>query len=80
MRLEEQGTGQRRFGQAEWQERISSMSERAEGTVADAGEAVQRTINQVSDTQEQVVDFIKQNPLSAVLIALGVGYVLGKIT
>jgi len=27
-----------------------------------------------------VVDFIKDNPLSAVLIALGVGFILGKIT
>jgi ElaB/YqjD/DUF883 family membrane-anchored ribosome-binding protein len=56
------------------------MSERAEGTVADAGEAVQQKINQVSDAQDQLVDFIKTNPLSAVLIALGVGYILGKIT
>ncbi len=56
------------------------MSERAEGTVADAGEAVQRKINQASDAQDQLVDFIKDNPLSAVLIALGVGYILGKIS
>jgi ElaB/YqjD/DUF883 family membrane-anchored ribosome-binding protein len=56
------------------------MSERVEGTVSDAGEAVQRKINQVSDAQDQLVDFIKDNPLSAVLIALGVGFILGKIT
>jgi len=56
------------------------MSERAEGMVADAGDAVQRKINQASDAQDQLVDFIKANPLSAVLIALGVGYIFGKIT
>jgi len=55
-------------------------SERVEGTVADAGEAVQRKINQASDAQDQLVEFIKANPLSAVLIALGVGYIFGKIT
>jgi ElaB/YqjD/DUF883 family membrane-anchored ribosome-binding protein len=64
----------------ECNERTSSMSERAEGTVADAGEAVQQKINQVADAQDQLVGFIKANPLSAVLIALGAGYVLGKIT
>ncbi len=56
------------------------MSDDAPGIVSDAGEAVQRKLNQVSDTQDQIVDYIRQNPITAVLIAVGVGYVLGKLT
>ena len=55
------------------------MSDRPEGTVADAGEAVQRKINQASETQDQIETYIRDNPITAVLIAVGVGYVLGKI-
>lgn len=56
------------------------MSDRPEGTVADAGEAVQRKINQASDAHDQIETFIRNNPMTAALIALGIGYVLGKIT
>jgi hypothetical protein len=56
------------------------MSERAEGTVANAGETVQRKLNQAGEAQEQLVEFIRDNPISAALIALGIGYVLGKIS
>jgi ElaB/YqjD/DUF883 family membrane-anchored ribosome-binding protein len=56
------------------------MSERAEGTIADAGETVQRKLNQTGEAQEQLVEFIRDNPISAALIALGIGYVLGKIS
>jgi hypothetical protein len=55
------------------------MSDRPEGTVADAGEAVQRKINQASDAHDQIETFIRNNPMTAALIALGIGYVLGKI-
>jgi CheY-like chemotaxis protein len=56
------------------------MSDRAEGAVADAGETVQRTLNQAGDAQDQLIRTIRDNPLSAVLIAVGIGYLLGKIT
>ena len=56
------------------------MSEHPEGTIADAGEAVQRKINAAGDAQDQLVEFIREYPISAVLIAVGIGYVLGKIT
>jgi hypothetical protein len=56
------------------------MSDRPEGTVADTGEAIQRKINQASDAHDQIETFIRNNPMTAVLIALGIGYVLGKIT
>ncbi len=55
------------------------MSDRPQGTVADAGEAVQRKINQASDAQDQVVTFIRDNPITAALIAVGIGYLLGKV-
>jgi len=56
------------------------MSDRPEGRIADAGEAVQRTINQASDKQDEVSQFVRDRPVTALLIAVGIGYVLGKIT
>lgn len=56
------------------------MSDRPEGTVADVGEAVQRKINAAGEAQDQLVEFIREYPISAALIAVGIGYVLGKIT
>ena len=56
------------------------MSDRPEGTVADVGEAVQRKINAAGDAQDQLVEFIREHPISAALIAVGIGYVLGKVT
>ena len=56
------------------------VSDRPEGTVADVGDAVQRKINAAGDAQDQIVDFIKENPITAALIALGIGYLLAKIT
>jgi ElaB/YqjD/DUF883 family membrane-anchored ribosome-binding protein len=54
------------------------MSDRPEGHVADVGEAVQRKINP-SDAHDQIETYIRDNPITAVLIAVGIGYVLGKI-
>jgi hypothetical protein len=61
-------------------EEDKAMSDRPEGTVADAGEAVQRKINQAGEAQDQIVDFIRDNPITAALLAIGIGYVLGKLT
>jgi ElaB/YqjD/DUF883 family membrane-anchored ribosome-binding protein len=55
------------------------MSDRPEGPIADAGETVQRTINQAVEAQDQLTQLIRERPISAVLIAVGLGYVLGKI-
>jgi hypothetical protein len=55
------------------------MSDRPQGAVIDAGETVQRKINQASDAHDQIVTFIRDNPMTAALIAVGIGYVLGKI-
>jgi ElaB/YqjD/DUF883 family membrane-anchored ribosome-binding protein len=56
------------------------MSDRPEGKVADTGEAIQRRINQASDAHDTIETFIRQNPMTSALIALGIGYILGKIT
>jgi len=55
------------------------MSDRPEGTVADTGEAIQRHINRADDAVEQVRQFTRSRPLAALLIAVGVGYLLGKV-
>jgi ElaB/YqjD/DUF883 family membrane-anchored ribosome-binding protein len=56
------------------------MSDKAAGTVADAGQTVQQGINQATEVKDQLVEFIRDNPIPAVLIAAGIGYILGKIT
>jgi hypothetical protein len=53
------------------------MSDKAEEVAADAGATVQRKLDQV--TEAQLVQLIKDNPISAALVFFGVGYVLGKI-
>jgi ElaB/YqjD/DUF883 family membrane-anchored ribosome-binding protein len=55
------------------------MSDRAEGAVADTGEAIQRHINSVDEAADQLTDFIREHPICAVLAAMGIGYLLGKI-
>jgi ElaB/YqjD/DUF883 family membrane-anchored ribosome-binding protein len=56
------------------------MSDNAEGSVADAGRKVQERLNQADDTKEQLVHFIRENPITAVLLAVGIGYILGKVS
>ena len=56
------------------------MSDRAEGTIADTGEAIQRQVNRVDDAATQATDFIRQRPMTAVLLAAALGYVIGKVT
>ncbi len=56
------------------------MSDRAEGAVADAGQTVQKGLNQAGDVTDNLTQFIRDYPIPAALIALGIGYVLGKIT
>jgi hypothetical protein len=55
------------------------MSDKAEGVTADTGATVQRKLDQAAETQDQLVQFIKDNPISAALVFFGIGYVLGKI-
>ncbi|HEX3753537.1 MAG TPA: hypothetical protein VHV26_00540 [Rhizomicrobium sp.] len=55
------------------------MSDPTQGAAADAGQAVQTGINQICDAQDRLVTFIRDNPLSAALVAVGIGYLLGKI-
>jgi ElaB/YqjD/DUF883 family membrane-anchored ribosome-binding protein len=43
------------------------------------GEAIQRQINQADEASDQLTKFIREYPISAILIAAGVGYIFGKI-
>jgi hypothetical protein len=55
------------------------MSDKTDTVVADAGAAAQRKLDQAAEVQDQLVQFIKDNPISAALIFFGIGYVFGKI-
>jgi ElaB/YqjD/DUF883 family membrane-anchored ribosome-binding protein len=55
------------------------VSEQAEGAVADAGRKVQKGLNQAGEAQDQLAEFIREKPISAALLAVGIGYLLGKI-
>jgi hypothetical protein len=56
-----------------------SMSDKAEGAAAVAGAMVQEKLNQAGEAEDQLVKFIRDKPISAALVFVGVGYVLGKI-
>jgi hypothetical protein len=55
------------------------MSDKAEAADADAGATVQKKLDQAGKAQDQLVQFIQDNPMSAALVFVGIGYVLGKI-
>ncbi len=55
------------------------MSEKVEGPIADAGNTVQKGLNQAGEIQDQVAEFIQDKPIYPILIAVAVGYLLGKI-
>jgi ElaB/YqjD/DUF883 family membrane-anchored ribosome-binding protein len=54
------------------------VHEPVQGPVADAGRTVQRGLNQAGDAKDEVSRFIRDNPICAVLLAAGIGYLLGK--
>lgn len=56
------------------------MSDKAEGAIADAGQTVQKGINQAGEAQDQLAAFIRDRPIVAAMVAVGIGYLLGKIT
>ena len=64
------------------------MGERAQQTVSDTIDdtktAAASVYNQVADQAQQQAarldDVIKEQPIVAVLIALGIGYLLGRLT
>jgi hypothetical protein len=58
---------------------IEPVSDQAEGAVADAGRKVQKGLNQAGEAQDQLAELIRENPISAALLAVGIGYLLGKI-
>ena len=45
-----------------------------------SGEVIQHGTQQMQTTTDQVIGFVREQPLAAVLSALIIGYVLGKIT
>ena len=62
------------------QKRMSEMSERAQGFVRDADERLQSlTGRDVESWAAEARSFVRDHPLRAVGLTIGLGYVLGKI-
>ena len=58
----------------------AGQSGNASGKLYDAqGQSIRSSAQQAQSTAVQIEDYIRQQPLSAVLLALGAGYILGKI-
>ena len=55
------------------------MSDQTEGRAADAGQTAQKGLDQANEISEQLSQTIRDKPLTAALVALGIGYLLGKI-
>jgi len=49
------------------------------GLVDSQGRAMSNAAGQLQQTGTQLDEFIRTQPLAAVLIALGIGYVLGRL-
>ncbi len=62
----------------------SLMADRITPAVADAAGRVEQTARQASDfaseQAEMISDRVKEQPLMAILIAVGVGFLLGRIS
>jgi len=57
-----------------------SQAQSGTGNLLDAqGRALNSAAGQLQQTGGQMDEFIRTQPLAAVLIALGVGYILGRI-
>jgi ElaB/YqjD/DUF883 family membrane-anchored ribosome-binding protein len=54
------------------------MSDQSEGAAADVGRDVQQGLNQASDATEQFSQMIRDRPIPSMLIAIAIGYLLGK--
>jgi hypothetical protein len=55
------------------------MSDKVEGVAADAGATAQRKLDQAAEAQDQLVQFIKDNPISAALIFFGIGSLMSGV-
>ena len=56
------------------------QSQKAAANLLDAqGRAVNKAAGQLQETGGQVDEFIRTQPIAAVLIALGLGYILGRL-
>jgi hypothetical protein len=58
---------------------MSNPAHPAEGAVADAAQTVQGGINQAGEAKDQLIQFIRERPITATILAVGIGYLLGKI-
>jgi ElaB/YqjD/DUF883 family membrane-anchored ribosome-binding protein len=62
--------------------RNEKMSDQSEGAAADVGRDVgrdvQQGLNQAGDATEQFSQMIRDRPIPSMLIAIAIGYLLGK--
>jgi uncharacterized protein YjbJ (UPF0337 family) len=69
------GRVQQKFGEA-----IGDARTQSEGVYNQATGRAQRMWGQAQDATDQVSDTIRAQPLIAAAVALGIGYILGRLT
>src|SRR5262245_47554676 len=74
-RIMEQRTG----GGAGGGKNDGSVTSRAEDLVAGASRELAELRHRVSNVNEQITEFIRTRPGTSILIALGAGFVIGRI-
>ena len=57
----------------------TSSPQASSGLLDSQGRALNRAGGQLRQTSGNVEEFIRTQPISAVLIALGIGYILGRL-
>ena len=77
-----EGTVREMVGRAQQKagEVVGDTSTQAEGMYQQAAGRAQWAMGQAQDTAEQVSKVIRGQPLLAAAIALGVGYLIGRLT
>lgn len=59
--------------------KVNELEEKVSARVGELNTQLQSTKDRVHDLNEQAVQFIQERPLAAIGIALGAGYLLGKL-
>jgi ElaB/YqjD/DUF883 family membrane-anchored ribosome-binding protein len=61
------------------QSRLNRVSERAQGLASDAGDQISELRGSMEPYMDQARRFVRERPLQAIAVTVGLGFVLGKL-